>query len=216
MTFTHEEAKAWADCGMSEADIALIKAAGGMVGLRAAKADDAVKLGYQDMLDSALQRRLIAVRNALRDLGWTGERFKALHLQVDEVNVVLEHQFEQVGAGRNVVSISASLRRIEQSPAERQDLPDTMDVPAAAMAMRIHRAAQQRFGHKVDPAERLDEIKEHLQKAVMLWGAVDDDERAWMDDLAFPDLPFGERLDAMLASAVVMKEELELGQGMAP
>ena len=216
MTFTHEEAKAWAECGLSEGDIALIKAAGGMVGLRAAKADDPVKLGYQDMLDSALQRRLIAVRNELRDLGWTGERFKALHFQVDGANVVLEHQFEHAGAGHNVVSISSSLRKVEQSPSERQDLPDTMDVSAAVMAMRIHRAAQQRFGHKVDPAERLEEIREHLQKAVTLWSAVDDDERARMDDLVFPDLPFGERLDAILASAVTMKEELELGQGMAP
>ncbi len=41
-------------------------------------ADESLQVNYQDVLDSFFQERIVAVRNALRELGWDGEKFKDL------------------------------------------------------------------------------------------------------------------------------------------
>ncbi|WP_292992638.1 hypothetical protein [Nitrosomonas sp.] len=62
-------------------------------------ADPELQLNYQDVLDSFIQERIIAVRNALRELGWDGEKFKDL----SKNGVVAKFTFKQVGAGANLV-----------------------------------------------------------------------------------------------------------------
>lgn len=69
---------------------------------------------WQDDLDSLFQERLIAVRNALRELGWEGDRMGPLQKVTPGGAGGMIHQlateFTQVGAG-NVVGIVFSVRR---------------------------------------------------------------------------------------------------------
>lgn len=66
------------------------------------KDDEAALLKWQDLLDNVFQGRLIATRNALRDLGWVGEKFGALA----KAGAKLKQSYVQVGAGRNLVGIN--------------------------------------------------------------------------------------------------------------
>lgn len=61
--------------------------------------DPELQLNYQDVLDSFFQERIVAVRNALRELDWDGEKFKDL----SKNGVVAKFTFNQVGAGANLV-----------------------------------------------------------------------------------------------------------------
>lgn len=63
--------------------------------------DQAALEANQDQLDSFFQGRLIAVRNALRDLGWDGERHKPL----SKNGYALKPIYKQVGAGANIVGM---------------------------------------------------------------------------------------------------------------
>lgn len=62
-------------------------------------ADPELQLNYQDALDSFFQERIIAVRNALRELGWDGEKFKDL----SKNGVVAKFTFNQIGGTANLV-----------------------------------------------------------------------------------------------------------------
>lgn len=62
------------------------------------------KLQWQDRLDSVFQGRVVAVRNALRALGWEGEQLG--DLSKNGVTAVFE--FEHVGAGRNVAGMTVN------------------------------------------------------------------------------------------------------------
>lgn len=68
-------------------------------------ADESLQLAHQDRLDSFFQERIIGVRNALRDLGWSGERFGDL----SKNGVTLKMHLKQVGAGKNLVGANYSL-----------------------------------------------------------------------------------------------------------
>jgi hypothetical protein len=62
---------------------------------------DYLKDRHQDELDSMFNGRLIEVRNALRDLGWEGEKFKSLGRN----GAVLVHELEKTTSGINIVGI---------------------------------------------------------------------------------------------------------------
>ena len=62
-------------------------------------ADLEMQLNYQDALDALFQERIVAVRNALRELGWNGEQLKDL----SKNGVVANFAFNHVGSGANVV-----------------------------------------------------------------------------------------------------------------
>jgi hypothetical protein len=57
---------------------------------------------YQDALDHILGIRIVEVRNALRDLGWSGEQNGTL----SKNGVTAKFEYEHVGAGKNVVGYS--------------------------------------------------------------------------------------------------------------
>lgn len=61
-----------------------------------------LKTMFKDQLDALYQERLIDVRNALRELGWTGEQYQTLH----RGDAAAVFAFEHAGAGRNVVGMT--------------------------------------------------------------------------------------------------------------
>ncbi|WP_186083661.1 hypothetical protein [Burkholderia gladioli] len=66
-------------------------------------ADPALQVQWQDQLDAFFQGRIVAVRNALRELGWDGPTGSDLAKTVDGTTYVAQMKFQHVGAGRNVV-----------------------------------------------------------------------------------------------------------------
>lgn len=64
------------------------------------RGDEALQLYWQDRLDAFLQGRIVAVRNALRALGWEGREPSDTRLYKGEAEV--QPTFTHVGAGRNV------------------------------------------------------------------------------------------------------------------
>lgn len=85
---------------------------------------------WQDPLDSFFQSRLIDTRNALRDLGWTGERFKDL----SKNGYTLKMDLMQVGGGGNVVGVTYSILDTEFR------LRDDLSLAAQGLAGRIDSA----------------------------------------------------------------------------
>ncbi|SEN75430.1 hypothetical protein, partial [Nitrosomonas marina] len=76
-------------------------------------ADESLQLQYQDVLDSFFQERIVAVRNALRDLGWNGEKnATVLSKAVGETFYQFAFDYKQVGAGSNVVGITAVVKSV--------------------------------------------------------------------------------------------------------
>ncbi|WP_313453315.1 defense against restriction DarA-related protein [Stutzerimonas nitrititolerans] len=79
-------------------------------GYEKATQDEALQIAHQDQLDSFFQGRIIAVRNGLRDLGWTGERYKPLSKTASNGDVwMFEPRYKQVGAGANIVEFYPQL-----------------------------------------------------------------------------------------------------------
>lgn len=117
---------AFAEAGVAPDVIAAMTDAGGYPAIMA---DEKLQLEWQDVLDSAFAERIIAVRNALRELGWTG---KGESLQKTSAgffyNIV--HKTKNVGAGANVVGVTWDC---DTSGAIVDDLTQL----AAGMAARI-------------------------------------------------------------------------------
>ena len=61
-----------------------------------------MELRYQDALDDFFQERIIAVRSALMDVGWSGVRQKG-NYDLSKNGYVAKFNFKRVGAGANVV-----------------------------------------------------------------------------------------------------------------
>lgn len=68
--------------------------------------DEEMQLKYQDRLDSFFQSRVIAVRNALRDLGWNGDQ----HGELSKNDHALIVKPKMVGAGANMVGASYEVK----------------------------------------------------------------------------------------------------------
>lgn len=73
-------------------------------------ADSELQLKYQDDLDSLFQERIVAVRNALRDLGWNAtteeSEVKDTYVPLIKNGVALSTEIDRVGAGDNVIGYS--------------------------------------------------------------------------------------------------------------
>ncbi|MBB3923705.1 hypothetical protein [Xanthomonas arboricola] len=214
MPLTHEEERSWRACGATDFDLGEIAEAGGMAGIRAG--NEQTKLNLQDLLDAALQHRLIDVRNAMRELGWEGDQYKELRKRIDGVPVVLDHKVEHVGAGRNVVAISARLRGPAQHTEDAYLVHDDMQVSPAEMALQILRAAQVRFGKQVDSAAAIRQVAELLRQAQEIWGTIEAEERERLDDVVFPEPRLEETLCELIRNTGDMQKDLENSQGMKP
>ncbi|MCK9394261.1 MAG: hypothetical protein M0Q44_01555 [Methylobacter sp.] len=67
-----------------------------------------MELRHQDALDDFFQGRIIAVRNALMDVGWSGVRQKG-NYDLSKNGYVAKFNFKRVGAGANVVGYYVSV-----------------------------------------------------------------------------------------------------------
>jgi hypothetical protein len=105
-------------------------------GYGAIVADEEKQLRLQDTLDSAFGFRIVQVRNALRELGWTGGE-NATALQKN--SMTLGHGVKAVGAGRNVVAVEFILSGGGKAA---QRFQDALDMTNADLAAKIDSAAQ--------------------------------------------------------------------------
>ena len=87
-----------------------------------------MQLKYQDRLDSFFQSRVIAVRNALRDLGWNGDQ----HGELSKNDHALIVKPKMVGAGANMVGAS-----YEVKGEKYLFMSDRLTMTPEAMAQRI-------------------------------------------------------------------------------
>ena len=109
--------------------------------------DDAQLTEWQDPLDSFFQSRLVETRNALRELGWTGERFKDL----SKNGHTLVMDLKQVGGGANVVGVTYSVSGTDFS------IRDDLKLDAQALASMIDGAVQGQAAATLSPDE-LDQL----------------------------------------------------------
>ena len=95
-----------------------------------------MELRHQDALDDFFQDRIIAVRNALMDVGWSGVRQKG-NYDLSKNGYLAKFNFKRVGAGANVVGYYVSIMDGNDIQAEIGDrLTDTpADVAASIDAV---------------------------------------------------------------------------------
>ncbi len=93
-------------------------------------------LWHQDKLDSFFGGRLVAIRNALRELGWADDGSRPMQSgPLKKGKYVLEPLFKHVGPGRNVVGISYRITGVPGFYAG-----DILSMTPAEMAARIDKA----------------------------------------------------------------------------
>jgi hypothetical protein len=99
------------------------------------RGDEALQLYWQDRLDAFFQGRIVAVRNALRVLGWEGREPSDTCLYKEDAEV--QPTFTHVGAGRNVAgwAMNGIDDDLTKTPEEY-----AAQVDAAAMAEVARRA----------------------------------------------------------------------------
>jgi hypothetical protein len=106
--------------------------------------DEAALTAVQDQLDSFFQARMIEVRNALRELGWEGERFKTL--SKNGVEAVFD--LIQVGAGANVAGMTINGIRddLSKTPVE---LAAEVDALAADASEAVSGQEEKHYSEQV-------------------------------------------------------------------
>lgn len=122
-------------------------------GYAIATQDEQIQIAHQDELDSFFQGRLIAVRNALRDLGWDGERYKPLTKTASNGDVwTFDPYFKQVGGGANIVEFYPKLtitRDGKLKTDENWATEDRLTLTAVELAALINSVVP---GSKAEPA----------------------------------------------------------------
>jgi len=127
--------------------------------------DEALQLEYQDVLDSFFQDRIIAVRNALRELGWEGEQFKDL----SKDGLVSTFKFKYANERtRNVIGYYVEVLDGTDFHAEFGDnLTKTPEELAAEIDSSIPDSSTSVSGEdKVNESEEIDAAKAFLQSVV--------------------------------------------------
>jgi len=111
-------------------------------------ASEALQIRYQDALDAFFAERIVAVRNALRDLGWQNDDAPAiLKKSFDGVIASATIDTRQVGAGRNVIGIVGKVYTLQSG--EIQSFADDLTGSAAQLAGQLDKAA---FNADLTPA----------------------------------------------------------------
>lgn len=108
-------------------------------GYAAVKADKALQEKYQDDLDAMFQERIVAVRNALVSLGWSGSSYTIQQKKVGGSMYGVTFKTTNIGAGNNVVAVSWSSTGggdsitddLTKTPEELAKQIDAAVVPAA-------------------------------------------------------------------------------------
>jgi hypothetical protein len=115
-------------------------------------------LYWQDTLDAFFGGRIVDVRNALRERGWTGEQNSDLY----KGDAMYQPRFKQTGAGANIVGVTNTVYGIGAVPFE---LTDDMTKTAAVIADAVDAAVPK----SAAPAYDADAIGQQL--AASGWAA---------------------------------------------
>lgn len=118
-------------------------------------ADPELQLAYQDRLDSFFQGRMVAIRNALRDLGWSGDRNAPVLTKANGAGYYASAGLKpiQVGAGANIVGL---IPQVAPDGATITDLPqDDLTKTPEQLAVEIDGMVAPRAELFVDQARRL-------------------------------------------------------------
>jgi hypothetical protein len=124
---------AWREAGATESDLVAMRQAGGYAAILAHKQ---AQLDLKDLLDHLTGSRIVAVRNALRELGWDGPKFGKIAKEMGPVTLQFDHTVQTVGAGQNVVSVVFSARDAATGGVVARRLDEMTEV-AAQMAQRL-------------------------------------------------------------------------------
>lgn len=102
--------------------------------------NEELALAHQDQLDALFQERIVAVRNALRELGWEGENMGTL----SKGGATLDPKFWHVGAGANIAGVVYTVTGNVTAGADdgvRDDLSVTPEELAAEIDGFVRKAA---------------------------------------------------------------------------
>lgn len=103
-------------------------------------ADEALQLKFQDTLDAFFAGRIIAVRKALRELGWeNGDAPLILKKSDGDINASATIDTKNVGAGANVVEIIGTVFGPQSGQLKR--FPDDLTKTPAELAGQLDAAA---------------------------------------------------------------------------
>ena len=108
--------------------------------------DEGKAIKWQDRLDSFFGERVVALRKALRSLGWDGEQWGAL----TKAGIIARFDFWQVGAGKNVVGMTIN--------GIRDDLTKNVDELAAAID------ATAALPEPVGPSAQFESYRAYIEK----------------------------------------------------
>jgi hypothetical protein len=143
-------------------------------------ADQKLQLAYQDQLDSFFQQRIVAVRNALRDLDWFGTA-----MVFTKGDFRFTYDVASVGAGANVVGLRYEV--LNSKDVNVLSLQDDLTKTPAELAAQIDAAAKPKSdaGQAVDAQAALYEIRQFLsagQMRVLAEGANRGEEKQYFRD----------------------------------
>lgn len=149
-------------------------------------ADPGLQIKHQDALDDFFGERVVAVRNALRDCGWTGEHSAPVLLKTDgEMAYYQLFDYTQVGSGRNVVGVAARVQSTEgygEAVRVKKNLltlvDDLSDSPEQ-LAAKIDAAAQRDASRDVT-AEDGDYYYVHGELGMQRNGSFTKEKQDWM------------------------------------
>ncbi len=138
------ERRAWAEVGASPN---LVRALDERGGYHAVLDDNQFLLDWQELLDSALQERLVEVRNALRKRGWNAPIHQPLTRAIEGQGEIVEkisHRCRHVGPGANVAGYAFLvdwMGKDQKSLGPSVLLVDEVQETAGEFARRMERQA---------------------------------------------------------------------------
>jgi hypothetical protein len=118
-------------------------------------ADEALQLKFQDDLDAFFQERIVAVRDALRGMGWEGRAPNYARLYKRDIDGEVQPDFVHVGTGRNVVgwSMNGIQDDLSKTPEDYAAMIDQKTMAELAVRQTSNPpAAQQEAATAPEPA----------------------------------------------------------------
>lgn len=183
-------------------------------GYQAIMATQASQLAHQDMLDSVMQRRIIDVRNAFRDIGYSGAlRSHELTWNEGQTSIALQCQVEQVGAGRNLVGCTFVLTDVSDrlKPTAVATHTDDLTLLPETLAAQLQAEALRQLA-PITLEDAVSQLQELFVQAGVLWERIDEQDRAELDDACFPGISLGDAIVGGRQAAEAVLEDLVTGR----
>lgn len=122
---------------------------------------------YQDVLDNMFQGRILAVRNALRGMGWEGEEFGEL----SKNGAKLEMDLWKVGAGGNIAGVTYRVTGEGAKEEGSFGTRDTLSVTPEVLAQELNDFVQEKKAPMPEVVQRdLNMRARELFNTLKSWG----------------------------------------------